>query len=176
MRRSCALIVALLVAGGLAAGAGAASSGSTAKRCVLSATGALGDNAGGVAGGIAQKNGAKASLSILCSFLASGVKIKIPGHTLAMSTFVHALPGRCSQAGDTVTCKLDTKLQRTGITYGGWKDSFAWKFTPEDSTSKNTRDGSCHVPLVVTLTNAGVAAYSQKTQTVCEFAQGDALR
>src|SRR5437899_1647345 len=76
------------------------------KRCIVSASGALGDNSGGVAGGVAQKNGAKASLSVYCNMLASSVKIKIPGHAIAMSTFVRALPGGCSQAGDTITCAL----------------------------------------------------------------------
>ena len=28
-----------------------------------------------------------------------------------------------------------TAQQKIGLQYGGWKDSFAWKFTPADSTS-----------------------------------------
>ena len=69
---------------------------------------------------------------------------------------------------------LSTAVLKTGLKYGGWKDSFAWKFTPQDSTSTSTYDGSCHVPLSVTLAT-GATTYSQKTQTVCEYARGDAL-
>jgi hypothetical protein len=175
MRRGSAVVVALVLAGCLVAGSGAKSSSSAAaKRCIVTASGALGGNAGGVAGGVAQKDGAKASLSVFCNMLARSVKIKIPGHAIAMSTFVHALPGGCSQAGDTVTCSLSTAQQKIGLQYGGWKDSFAWKFTPTDPTSTNTYDGSCHVPLSVTLAT-GATTYSQKTQTVCEYARGDAL-
>jgi hypothetical protein len=104
------------------------------------------------------------------------VQITIPGHTVAMKSFVHGLPGACTQTGATVSCKLDVALQKTGLTYGGWKDTFAWKFTPADSTSHNTVDGSCHVPMTVTLTNGKAVAYTKKTQTVCEFALGDVLR
>jgi hypothetical protein len=176
--RRAAPFAVLVALAALAAGGASGAQGGRAitKICIVSATGALGDNKNGVAGGIAQPGGAKASLSLVCNFLSSNVQIKIPQHAIAMKTFVHGLPGACTQSGDTISCKLDVALQKTGLTYGGWKDTFAWKFTPDDSTSKNTVDGSCHVPMTVTLTNGAAVAYTKKTQTVCEFALGDALR
>jgi hypothetical protein len=169
----------------LAAGAvGTARGGNTTtKLCVITATGALGGNkngniptGAGTAGGVAQADGAKAALAIVCNFVSSGVQITIPRHTIAIKTFVHGLPGACTQSGETVSCKLDVALQKTGLSYGGWKDTFAWKFTPSDSTSDNAVDGSCGLPLTVTLTNGKSVAYTKKTQTVCEFALGDVLR
>ena len=177
MRRGALIPVFFLLAALAAGGASGAQGGrAITKICIVTATGALGDNKNGVAGGIAQTSGAKASLAIVCNFLSSGVQIKIPSHTVAMKTFVHGLPGACTQTGDTVSCKLDVRLQKTGLSYGGWKDTFAWKFSPDDSTSKNTVDGSCHVPMTITLTNGTAVAYTKKTQTVCEFALGDVLR
>jgi hypothetical protein len=172
MARGTALLVAVVLSGAIVAGSAAAPS--ATKRCIVSASGALGGNLGGVAGGVPQKAGAKASMSVYCNMLAKSVKIKVPGHTIAMKTFVHALPGACTQAGDTVTCQLSTAAQKTGLEFGGWKDSFAWKFTPNDPASTNTYDGSCHVPVSITLAT-GATTYSQKTQTVCEYARGDAL-
>ena len=174
------LLIALAAA--IASGA-QGSRAATTKICIISATGALGGNAQGnvtlgtgVAGGVAQKDGAKAALSIVCNFLSNGIRITIPPHTVAMSTVVHGLPGKCTQSGATITCRLSTALQRTGLTYGGWKDTFAWKFTPSDSTTHNVTDGSCHVPLTVMLTNNNAVTFTKKTQTVCEFALGDVLR
>lgn len=186
MRRA-AFIPALLLVAALAAGisAGAQAGRTVTKICVISATGALGGNANGnvttgsgTAGGVAQKDGAKASLAIVCNFLSNGVKITIPSHTVNMKTFVHGLGGpACTASGPTITCKLNTSLQKQGLSYGGgWKDTFAWKFTPEDSASHNAVDGSCHVPMTVTLTNNNAVTYTKKTQTVCEFALGDVLR
>ena len=185
MRRS-AFIPAVLLVAALAAGisSGAQAGRNVTKICVISATGALGDNANGnvtvgtgTAGGVAQKDGAKAALAIVCNFLSNGVKITIPSHTVNMKTFVHGLGGACTAAGATVTCKLSTSLQKQGLTYGGgWKDTFAWKFTPDDSASHNAVDGSCHVPMTITLTNNNAVTYTKKTQTVCEFALGDVLR
>jgi hypothetical protein len=181
VRRAAPFAVVVAVAA-LVAGTAQGSS-KIARICVITATGALGGNANGnittgagTAGGVAQTSGAKASLAIICNFLSSGVQIKVPSHTIAMNTFIHGLPGKCTLAGDTVSCKLDVAMQKTGLTYGGWKDTFAWKFTPSDSTSHNAVDGSCHVPMVVTLTNGKSVAYTKKTQTVCEFALGDVLR
>jgi hypothetical protein len=183
VRRS--FISALLVLVALAAtiASGATASRSITKICVISATGALGGNANGnittgagTAGGLAQKDGAKAALAIVCNFLSNGVKITIPSHTVNMKTFVHGLPGACTVSGTTVSCKLSTALQKQGLNYGGWKDTFAWKFTPGDAASKNTVDGSCHIPMTVTLTNNNAVTYTKKTATVCEFALGDVLR
>jgi hypothetical protein len=175
MRRT-ALFVAVLAVAVLAVASVAQGGRAVTKICIVSATGALGGNKNGTAGGLPQPGGAKASLAILCNFLSSGVRIKIPSHTIAMKTFVHGLPGACTQSGDTVSCRLDLALQKVGLSYGGWQDTFAWKFTPGDSTSHNTVDGSCHVPMTVTLTNGKAVTYTKKTQTVCEYALGDALR
>jgi hypothetical protein len=181
VRRAAPFAVLVAVAA-LAAGTAQGSS-RIAKLCVITATGALGGNANGnittgagTAGGLAQTSGAKASLAIVCNFLSPGVQITVPKHTIAMNTFVHGLPGKCTLSGDTVSCKLDVAMQKTGLSYGGWKDTFAWKFTPSDSTSHNAVDGSCHVPLTVTLTSGKSALYTKNTQTVCEFALGDVLR
>jgi len=178
-----ALLAAVLALSGLAAGTAGGATPAQPKTCLITATGALGGNRDGnvtrgqgVAGGLAQPGGAKASVSVLCNFLSGTVKIRVPSHSIAIKSFVHALPGACTQAGDTVTCKLDTRLQKTGLSYGGWKDSFAWKFTPDDPTSHNVVDGSCHVPLTVTLLNGSAVTYTKKTQTVCEFSLGDALQ
>jgi hypothetical protein len=171
-------LAALLALAALAAAAATAAQAGRAvtKICIVSASGALGGNKGGTAGGLPQPGGAKASLSVICNFLSSSVQIRVPSHTIAMKTFVHGLPGKCTQSGDTVSCKLDVPLLKVGLDNGGWQDTFAWKFTPGDSTSHNTVDGSCHVPMVVTLTNGKSVAYTKKTQTVCEYALGDALR
>ncbi len=168
---------ALLAVAALAASVATAAQGGRAvtKICIVSAAGALGGNKNGTAGGLPQPGGAKASLAIVCNFLSSGVQIRIPSHAIAMKSFVHGLPGGCTQAGDTVSCKLDVSLQKLGLDRGGWQDTFAWKFTPDDSTSHNTVDGSCHVPMTITLTNGTSVAYTKKTQTVCEYALGDAL-
>jgi hypothetical protein len=162
---------------------GAQGGGKITKLCVITATGAPGGNANGTVhtgsgtpGWTARTSGAKASLAIVCNFLSSGVQIRIPSHAIAMKTFVHGLPGKCTRAADTVSCRLDVAMQKTGLTYGGWKDTFAWTFTPSDSTSRNAVDGSCHVPLTVTLTNGKSIAYTRKMQTVCESALGDGLR
>jgi hypothetical protein len=176
---------ALVAVAALAAGVagGAQGGGELTKLCVVTATGAPGGNANGdvhaggrTADGTARTSGAKASLAIVCNFLSSGVQIRIPSRTVAMKTFVHGLPGRCTRAADTVSCRLDVAMQKTGLTYGGWKDTFAWKFSPSDSTSPGTIDGSCDVPLTVTLTNGKSIAYTQRAQTVCEPALGDGLR
>jgi hypothetical protein len=167
-----------------AGGAGGAQGGSKiTKLCVITATGAAGGNANGdihtrrsTAGGTARTSGAKASLAIVCNFLSRGVEIRIPSHTIAMKTFVHGLPGKCTRADDTVSCRLDVAMQKTGLAYGGWKDTFAWAFTPSDSTSHDKVDGSCHVGLTVTLTDGRSIAYTKRTQTVCESALGDGLR
>ena len=172
-----------MAASAAAIASGAQGARSAGKICLVSAVGALGDNVqgnvtfgSGVAGGVAQTSGAKAGLSLVCNFVSNGLTIKIPSHAISTTSFVHGLPGKCTVSGDTVKCQLDTALQRTGLKYGGWKDTFAWKFTPSDSTSHNVTDGSCHVPMVVTLTNGAAVTYTKKTQTVCEFSLGDALR
>jgi hypothetical protein len=176
---------ALVAVAALAAGVagGAQGGGKLTKLCVVTASGAPGGNAnrdvhtdGRTSDETAKTSGAKASLAIVCNFLSSGVQIRIPSRTVAMKTFVHGLPGKCTRAADTVSCRLDVAMQKTGLTYGGWKDTFAWKFSPSDSTSHGTVDGSCDVPLTVTLTNGKSIAYTKRAQTVCEPVLGDGLR
>jgi hypothetical protein len=155
-------LAALVAVAALAAGVAGGAQGGT-KLCVITATGAPGA-------------GAKASLAIVCNFVSRGVQIRIPSHTIAMKTFVHGLPGKCTRAAETVSCRLDVAMQKTGLAYGGWKDTFAWTFAPGGSTSHDTVEGSCHVPLTLTLTNGKSIAYTKRTQTVCVSAPGDGLR
>ena len=148
----------------------------TGVRCpIISATGVLGTSTN-VAGGIAETTGAYGGLTVDCTAVADGLKLQVPGHTFLLVHTTTSLD-HCTQAGDTITCKLNAPQERLGLSYvGAWQDAINWRFSPNDPTSHDVKYGSCGVHVVVTLLNGGTTSYSKGTTTVCEFAAGDVLK
>jgi hypothetical protein len=161
----------------VAAGVGtAAPEGPTAtKICTVSTIAALGGNKNDTAGRLPQPAAAKASLSLHRNLLSSGVQREVLRHTLPVKTSVHGLPGGCTQAGDTASCKLGVALHNVGLSYGGRQRTCARTSAPGGSTSPATVDRLYHVPLTVRLTLGTSVAYTETTQSVRERALGDGL-
>lgn len=179
-----AVLVALCVcaAAGAATAAGATSP-QTSSCPILEATGVLGSSAsggttnlGGIAGGVALGKEASGSLTIGCGAIADSLKIQVPGQPFATVKPPFA-GGSCSTAGDTITCKLSTAEQQTGIkATGAWQNVVIWTYKSNAQVATNTRTGSCGVPVKITLTKGGKTIYTKTTKAVCAYALGDALK
>ena len=122
----------------------------------------------GVGGGTALGDKATAMLSIGCNFEASGLEIRMPGHSFAAVT-VNFAGEACSATGDAISCKLNPAGQDQGITaVGAWQDSIGFEFAATDDAATNTTSGTCGIAMSLTLTNAGATVFAKSTSTVCQ--------
>jgi hypothetical protein len=136
---------------------------------IVSATGVLGVTTIGTEGTTATALGDKATAGAMvdCGFLADTLEIQVPGHTFSV-VYPTLKTDRCTQAADTITCKLSEAEENEGLTaVGNWSDTINWVFAPTDTAATNTVSGTCDMTVVITLLDAGVTEYTKSTSTVC---------
>jgi hypothetical protein len=136
---------------------------------IVSATGVLGVTTIGTEGTTATALGDKATAGAMvdCSFPADTMTIQVPGHTFS-AIYPTLKSDRCTQAADTITCKLSEADENEGLTaVGNWSDTVNWIFAPTDTAATNTVSGTCNMNVVITLLDAGVSEFTKSTTTVC---------
>jgi hypothetical protein len=136
---------------------------------IVGATGVLGVTTIGTEGTTATALGDKATAGVMvdCSFLADTLTIQVPGHTFS-AVYPTLKTDRCTQAADTITCKLSQATENEGLSaVGNWSDTVNWIFAPTDTAATNTVSGTCDMNVVITLLDAGVTEYTKSTTTVC---------
>jgi len=136
---------------------------------IVSATGVLGVTTIGTEGTTATALGDKATAGAMvdCNFLADTLEIQVPGHTFSV-VYPTLKTDKCTQAADTITCKLNAAEENEGLTaVGNWSDTINWVFAPTDTAATNTVSGTCDMTVVITLLEAGVTEYTKSTSTVC---------
>ncbi len=136
---------------------------------VVSATGVLGVTTIGIGGTTATPLGSKATAGVLvdCAFLAETLEIQVPGHSVGVVDPTEK-SDLCTQAADTITCKLNEVGEHAGLkAAGAWNDTINWTFAPHDTATTNTSSGTCGMNVVVTLLTGGIAQFTKSTTTAC---------
>lgn len=135
----------------------------------------------GVAGGVAL-GAAKAvgGLTLECEGYSNGLTITAPGHTFSMTGKI-LCQGACATckatSATTLTCKLSESQEKVGLkAVGNWQATINWLYAANDEAATNTKDGSCHITIVASLTVGGKPNFTGKDASACAYAAGDVLQ
>jgi len=135
----------------------------------------------GVAGGVAL-GAAKAvgGLTLECEGYSNGLTITAPGHTFSLTGKI-LCQGACATckatSTTTLTCKLSESQEKVGLkAVGNWQATINWLYAAKDEAATNTKDGSCHITIVASLTVGGKSNFTGKDLSACAYAAGDVLQ